>query len=213
MAGKTRTKKAAPADRALVEAVAWVLYELCGLLEEQIEESHGSDDFLMAMGSICESDIPSETSGGRGRLTALASDLREVLEPQVVASSAPALFEELLYENNALAWRLSPFRTLPVDLHAGLPTEAEYNDLVPLATTVCNLALFLNKQRALPAALARRAKNAPRWADAAVTLNEGNGNAEFDDLCEWSKDPTVAWVAATPPAAPVESEDDGIETS
>lgn len=213
MAGKTRTKKAAPADRALVEAVTWVLYELCGLLEAQIEESHGSDDFLMAMGSICQSDIPAETSGGRGRLTALASDLREALETQVEASSASALFEELIYEDNALAWRLSPFRTLPIDLHAGLPGEAEYDDLVPLAATVCNLALFLKDQRALPAALARRAKNAPRWADDAVTIEEGNGNAEFEDLCAWSKDPTVAWVAATPSAAPVGSEEAGSEPS
>ncbi len=198
---KPEKKPRAKVDPALVDAATFMLYEVAALLAQEVEESGEVDQFLMSMGSICASDIPREASVGRARLVALGAALRDELEADVQLSAAGALYQELIDVQSELAWRLSPFRTLPEALREGLPGEATYDDIVPLAGAAQNLARFLYEARALPAPLARRAARAKRWAHDLVTVDEGGRTEAFEELYNWSLDPAEPIAVAAPTVA------------
>lgn len=176
-----------PIDTGLLRAVRYILWHASQQLAAAVEAGEASDGFLCGMGCFGDDVIPGAVGVSRRWLRALVDSLDDELRSET--ETARLLFDELVREANDLAWRVSPYRTLPVELREGLPEEAGVNELAELTATVQNLARYLSAAGAFPLSLARRVERASVWADDLVSGHDDEPTEAFCTLREWSEAP------------------------
>lgn len=184
---KSATRARPPVDTGLLQAVRYILWHASRQLEAAVEAGEASDGFLCGLGCFGDDVIPGAVGVSRRWLRALIDSLDYELRSET--ETARLLFDELVREANALAWRVSPYRTLPAELREGLPEDAGVNELAELTATVQNLARYLSAAGAFPLPLARRVERASGWAEELVSGHDDAPTEAFCALRQWSEAP------------------------